>query len=311
MIFSRLVQTWAGFRKPEPRLSVVVVVFNMRREAPRTLWTLSPAFQQQVDPADYEVIVVDNGSSQPLTAEEVTGFGPNFRYLWIENASPSPAEAINRGVALSKAPFVGIMIDGARMATPGVIALALQALQGFARAVVGTIGFHLGPDVQMESIGRGYNQTVEDALLASIDWQSNGYRLFEISALAGSSPTGWLGTINESNLIFMARPLFDELGGFDERFSSPGGGIVNLDFYRRACELPDSTLITLLSETTFHQVHGGAMANQPVAKLPELLQACNEEHHRIRGAYFQNSSRVPLLFGPIRPEIIPWLHKIS
>jgi hypothetical protein len=65
----------------------------------------------------------------------------------------------------------------------------------------------------------------------------------------------------------------------------------------------------LLSEATFHQVHGGAMANQPVAELSERLQACNEEHRRIRGAYFENSSQIPLLFGSIRPEIIPWLHK--
>jgi SAM-dependent methyltransferase len=51
------------------------------------------------------------------------------------------------------------------------------------------------------------------------------------------------------------------------------------------------------------------MANQPAAELPERLQACNEEHRRIRGAYFQNSSRMPLLLGPIRPEIVPWLQK--
>ncbi len=211
MILSRLAQKLADFRKPAqlaPRLSLVVVVFNMRREAPRTLLTLSPIYQQNVSAMDYEVIVVENGSSTPLTAEEVAQFGPNFRYLWIDNASPSPAGAINRGVALFKAPFVGIMIDGARMATPGVVALALECLGGFARAVVGTVGFHLGPDVQMQSICNGYNTVVEDELLDGIDWRNNGYRLFEISALVGSSSTGWLGTINESNLLFLSRTLF-------------------------------------------------------------------------------------------------------
>jgi len=312
VIFSRFTQRWSGLFKPvqlRPRLSIVVVVFNMRREAPRTLFTLSPAYQRNVDAADYEVIVVDNGSSEPLTAAEVAQFGPQFHSLRIDQAPPSPAAAINRGVALSKAPFVGIMIDGARMATPGVVAMALQCLQGFERAVVGTVGFHLGPDVQMQSISNGYNTAVEDALLDGIDWRNNGYRLFEISALAGSSPTGWLGTINESNLIFLPRGLFDELGGFDERFSLPGGGIVNLDFYRRACELPNSTLLTLLGEATFHQVHGGAMANQPAAELPQRLRACDEEYRRIQGAYFEKSLRTPLLFGPARPEIMPWLAK--
>ena len=42
-----------------PVLSVVVVVFDMVREAPRTLRTLSPACQADIGAGDYEVIVVD------------------------------------------------------------------------------------------------------------------------------------------------------------------------------------------------------------------------------------------------------------
>ena len=294
---------------PAPRLSIIVVVFNMRREAPRTLFSLSPAYQRHVTAEDYEVIVVENGSSEPLVAAEVAQFGANFRYLWIDNASPSPAGAINHGVALSKAPFVGIMIDGARIATPGVVALALRGLQGFERAVVGTVGFHLGPDTQMYSLRHGYNQTVEDELLARINWRNHGYQLFEIGSQAGSSPLNWLGTINESNLIFLSRALFDELGGYDERFTLPGGGIVNLDFYRRACELPNSTLLTLFGEATFHQVHGGAITNQPASELPRRLQTYGEEYLRIRGVPFERPTRQPLLFGYTQPEMMRWLRK--
>ena len=294
---------------PAPRLSIIVVVFNMRREAPRTLFSLSTAYQRHVTAEDYEVIVVENGSPEPLAAAEVAQFGSNFRYVWIDNASPSPAGAINRGVALSKAPFVGIMIDGARMATPGVVALALECLGGFARAVVGTVGFHLGPDTQMYSLRHGYNQTVEDELLTRVDWRNHGYRLFEIGSQAGSSPLNWLGTINESNLIFLSRMLFEELGGYDEQFALPGGGIVNLDFYRRACELPNSTLLTLFGEATFHQVHGGAITNQPASELPRRLQTYGEEYLRIRGVPFERPTRQPLLFGHTQPEIMPWLRK--
>ena len=43
-------------------LSVVVVFHNMRREAERTLHSLSRAYQRGVDDLDYEVIVIDNGS---------------------------------------------------------------------------------------------------------------------------------------------------------------------------------------------------------------------------------------------------------
>lgn len=307
-LLSRVRAGFIKFARP-PRLSVVVIVFNMRREAPRTLFSLSPAYQQGVSAEDYEIIVVENGSSEPLAAEDIAQFGPNFRYVRIDDASPSPARAINQGIASTKAPHVGIMIDGARIATPGVMALALLGLQGFERAVVGTVGFHLGPDTQMYSLRHGYNRAVEDELLASIDWRNHGYRLFEIGAQAGSSPLNWLGTINESNLIFLPRKLFDELGGYDERFALPGGGIVNLDFYRRACDLQGSTLLTLLGEATFHQVHGGAITNQPAAELPQRLQQYGEDYLRIRGKPFEKPSRPALLFGPARPESLPWLGK--
>ena len=55
----------------------------------------------------------------------------------------------------------------------------------------------------------------------------------------------------------MRENLWNVLGGFDERFRSPGGGFVNLDTLSRAVALPGITAITLLGEGAFHQVHGG------------------------------------------------------
>ena len=61
-------------------LSVVVVVHNMRREAARTLYSLSSRYQQGLGELDYEVIVVENGSDpeQALGEGYVRGFGPEF-----------------------------------------------------------------------------------------------------------------------------------------------------------------------------------------------------------------------------------------
>ena len=58
-----------------PALSVIVVFHNMEREAPRTLFTLSPQYQRGVDPGDYEVIVLDAGSHTPLEEIFVKSFG--------------------------------------------------------------------------------------------------------------------------------------------------------------------------------------------------------------------------------------------
>ncbi len=37
---------------PKPELSVVVVIYNIPREAPRTLYSLSAAYQRGIDPDD-------------------------------------------------------------------------------------------------------------------------------------------------------------------------------------------------------------------------------------------------------------------
>ena len=55
------------FRR-KPAVSVVVVVYNMAREAPRTLYSLSAAYQRDISAEDYEVIVVDNGSTPAFDA---------------------------------------------------------------------------------------------------------------------------------------------------------------------------------------------------------------------------------------------------
>ncbi len=291
----------------KPTLSIIVVVYNMQREAPKTLYSLSPLYQKRVNESDYEVIVIENGSTSPLNPQNVTGgFGPNFRYFSIEDASPSPAAAINFGVSRCSADNVGIMIDGARIASPGVVHEALKCLMAFPRAIVSTIGFHLGPDFQPRAILNGYNKNVEDQLLSNIKWTSNGYKLFEISSLAGASFGGWLKPIGESNLLFMPKKLYTELGGYDERFDLPGGGVVNKDFYLRAAALPNSEWILLLGEATFHQIHGGVSTGLTMEKLIEEGKLFRQQFEDIRGypaPQGTKNSRVPTLFGKIRPEI--------
>jgi glycosyltransferase involved in cell wall biosynthesis len=290
-----------------PRLSVIVIVHNMRREAPRTLHSLSTAYQRDVAAEDYEVVVVENGSSLPLDPAEATSHGDNFRYVRIEDASPSPAAAINGAVAQSSAPAVGIMIDGARIATPGAIALGLRCLAAFERPVIGTLGFHLGADYQPRAVEAGYDAAAEDLLLDGIDWREDGYRLFEIAALAGSSKDGWFGPASESNLLFMPREVFDELGGYDERFDLPGGGLVNLDFYRRAAALEETDWLRLLGEATFHQVHGGTATNTRARRLPALLRTFRRQYEEIRGERFSRPTRRPTLIGTMSPQAQRWL----
>jgi hypothetical protein len=102
-----------------PKVSVVVVVYNIPREAPRTLRSIAADYQRNIAAEEYEVIVVDNGSNPPFDASIFASLPGNFRLIRIDPAPPSPAHALNRGIAEAKGDVIGVMIDGARMITPG------------------------------------------------------------------------------------------------------------------------------------------------------------------------------------------------
>jgi len=282
-------------------LSVVVVVWDMARELPRTLATLAAEYQR--GDVDYEVIVVDNGSPQPVDAA-LLDLVPNGRLIRLDPAPSSPARAANEGIAAASGEIVGVMIDGARMLTPGVIAGAHAAAALGPNVISATLAFHLGSEPQMTAAATGYDQQVEDALLDSVDWQSDGYELFSIGTFAGSSARGWFGPMGESNALFMTAARWNEIGGFDEIFDRAGGGLVNHDLYRRACESPDAELVVLLGEGSFHQFHGGA-ATGGRAVRDELWA----EYAGLRRREFEPPALVPRFLGAIPPAAMPHIRR--
>ena len=277
-----------------PSLSVILVVFRMRREAPRTLHSLSSAFQRSVGAENYEVIVVENQSDSMLTADEVTSYGLQFRYVVNPGDATSPAAAANFGASQARGRALMLIIDGARIVSPGVLRHTLAAQRFFDRPVVATLAWHLGPDNQARSIHNGYDQIAEDELLAGSGWDQDGYKLFEISTLAGSSALGWFLPILESNCITLDREHFFSLGGFSEEFRSPGGGFVNLDFYERAVADRQRQLVILLGEGTFHQAHGGVATNR---QDNEPIRRFQEEYRRIRGRDYVAPKTNPMFLG--------------
>ena len=78
----------------------------------------------------------------------------------------------------------------------------------------------------------GYDQAYEDRLFEQIDWPTDGYRLFEIGHFIGDRD--WFDGVWESNCMFVPRKLLEQVGGFDESFSMPGGGYANLELLRAA-----------------------------------------------------------------------------
>jgi len=167
------------------------------------------------------------------------------------------------------------------------------------------MGYHLGPCIQSESVKHGYNQSVEDELLHNSGWTEDGYQLFAISTFAGSSAKGYFHPIPESNALFMTRDMWDELGGFDTQFNSPGGGLVNLDTYYRACNLQDARPILILGEGTFHQIHGGVSSNSKA----DPWETFHDEYVAIRGKAFARPETPPYFVGNIRGHDIKFIHE--
>ena len=282
-----------------PKLSIIMIVHRMPEQAARTLLSLSPGYQRGVAAGDYEVIVVENPSDRLLGAQAA---GP-VRYHLRPEAAKSPVAAVNFGVAQARADHVAILIDGARMLSPGVVAQTLAALRADPGAAVSAPGYHLGHELQQVAVNKGHDAATDRALLDSIGWPADGYRLFEVAVLSGSCRQGFFKPHAESNFLALSRRKFQALGGMDARYDDFGGGMANPAFYRRLLDTPGTPLYLLFAEGTFHQFHGGITTNTPEAERAAIMQAIKAQDEGFRGADTTLPANIPFLFGAAHPGI--------
>lgn len=299
-------------RASSPRLSLVVVVYKMPEQAEQTLLSLSPEYQQGVTAEDYEVIVVENSSSSPLSAELIAGLPRNFHHHLRQENQSTPVHAANHGLSCAQGDYIALMIDGARMVTPGVVKSLLGGHQLSRDAVVSVPGYHLGRQLQQRAVELGYGYEEEAALLASIDWPANGYGLFDVACFSGSCAAGLFSAHSESNCLSMPRHLWSKLGGLDTRFDLVGGGLVNLDLYKRACGLPGVEHIVLMGEGTFHQFHGGVTTGGiERARRDALIATFQEQYVTLRGEPFQPPQTSPTYLGQLPEQVMRFVRTSS
>jgi cephalosporin hydroxylase len=131
----------------------------------------------------------------------------------------------------------------------------------------------------------GYDQAYEDRLFDGIDWPQAGYRLFEIGHFIGDRD--WLDGMWESNCLFVERSHLEQVGAFEEHFSVAGGGYANLELYERLGSSADTTVVSIIGEGSFHQVHGGTTTNQvdPEVRRSRVF-GYGQEYAALRGRPF-------------------------
>ena len=290
----------------KPLLSIIVIVYDMPRQALNTLLSLSTTYQIGVHADEYEVIVVENRSARNMDPQAIARLPGNFKYFLRDEAGVSPAAAINFAFSHCQAPFIGLMIDGARMVTPGVVHYALMARRASDKALVVVPGYHLGEHEQQFHLTNGYSQAHEQALLTNIGWPANGYGLFTISCLSGANPNGIFHPFMECNCLFMDAQVFDDIGQADERFDLPGGGALNLYLYRKAALHPNTQAFMLAGEGSFHQLHGGVTTSQ-IANREQVLKRQRDQLNQLLGEEFRSPTIEPIVLGSIAPQALRYL----
>lgn len=283
-------------------LSIIVNFYNMHREAERTLTSLSRRFQRDIADLSYEVLCIDNGSTPAMTEESITRHGPEFRLFRPAMLHPSPIFALNEAAAAARGRTLAVMIDGAHLLSPGVLAEAMAAMRAETRAMVAVRHWFVGGDQRWLS-AIGYSREHEDLPFAKIDWPNCGYDIFNISVPIFDSPNTWFDGMSESNCLFLCAADFAALGGFDPGFDMPGAGFANLDLFARASHLPGMTVVALIGEASFHQYHEGTTTNVTDAEKENRVRRYSAAFETLRGHVYEPVDKSRIKFrGAIRSD---------
>ena len=258
--------------------------------------------------SDYEIILIDNGSAKIL-GDETRTISPNLEYIYIppNKSSPNPALAMNRAAALSRTPLLCLMIDGARMLTPGVLSWGIRLLELVPGAMVEVRGWHLGPKWQPESVAEGYNRTLNLS--------------FSNRCVGGKTAIGFLifrQPARKQNWVSRARlrSRIVSSSAVHSLINSAGSTIAtrnlavdwSTSIFMRA-QWPRRIMSGRFSGKAFHQVHGGAATSLSLEGLRLAAVRWDAESYRLRGPLLPVDPAKFILAGHIPSEFQAWLSR--
>ena len=196
-----------------PSLDIIIVCWNHHATIGRCLRSLAEHRVEGVRVA--RVVVVDNGSAPPIAFTDETRL-PGLEV--IGNAGNRGfAAACNQGAAASSADYLLFLNPDTRL-TPGVITRAIRALEQPSGCRTGILGVRLVDEhgVVQATCGRFPGA-------ANVFAQTTGLSRLAPRLFPGMRMTEWPHddtrdvSFVSGACLFARRPLFDALGGFDER----------------------------------------------------------------------------------------------
>lgn len=170
-----------------PDAAIIVPSYNRPEQLRRCLEALT-----RQDHPSYEVIIVDDGSAEPL-APVCEPFAPLVRCIRQQNTGPAAAR--NRGAASTSAAFIALTDDDC-IARPNWLSALQAAHEGQAFRLVG---------------GQVENGLPSDRYAAASQLLCD-YLYDYFGAKSGTMP------FFTSNNMALSRVDFEKLGGFDETF---------------------------------------------------------------------------------------------
>lgn len=258
------------------KLSIVIGSYELRHQIRKTIVSIMEAIER-ASMKDVEVVIADN-SKENSVQDEIGEAREGIRVVECGMHDMSIHAAINKVAADTEGEYLCIMIDGARIWSPGILSKWKHLMS--TNTVVHVPNYQLGKSHQMYREKSGYSQETEESLLEAIGWPNlKTKQLIENSWCeehAGCGPK-----IFESNCLFVSRSLWKAVGGFDTAFRRKDGGFASADLLNRL-NAEGGKLKIISTEGTFHQLHDGSTTTNP-DKTRRALKEMTIEYKEIRG----------------------------
>ena len=192
-----------------------------------------------------------------------------------------------RSTGASRSPrgeAIALMIDGAHVLTPGVLRYGMLGLRTYEPAIVATQQWYVGPGQQPDAMHAGYDQRLRGPAVRARSSGRSTATGCSRSATSSATATGSTGcgraTASSCPARCSSRSAASTRASRCRAAATPTSTSTSGSARR-----PDVTVVTILGEGSFHQVHGGTTTNQarPRRARPSVLSSYREHFARARG----------------------------